>query len=91
VIFSVVKQRFQAFLRRQPHMMAAIAADVQVVFEVPMEKHLLAGRALQPEIFRNIGLRANQRPDLRSYVVIQPVHEAFPFRADLTASASCDT
>jgi hypothetical protein len=49
-----------------------MAANAQSLFEVPMKNHLLAGRAIMPEVFRRFPLE--QALDLRQGPIADPVH-----------------
>lgn len=74
VIGVVVEQHGEPLLRRQAHVMSAIGADMQIFHQIAVEDHLLAGRALVPEIVRRrVGL-ADQGLDLRTDEVRQPAH-----------------
>src|SRR5271167_1256643 len=54
-------------------MMAAVAADMKIGFELAIEQHLLAARAFVPEIFRH-RLPGDDRPDLRQHEIGEPAH-----------------
>ncbi len=57
--------------------MAAMRADLQVRDKVPVEDHLLAGRALVPEVLRHLAPR-EQGADLRADEFAQPAHALSP-------------
>jgi hypothetical protein len=52
-----IKQQVQALTRIQAVVMAALGADLQVVFQVGRIEHRLAGRALAPQAFRQVERR----------------------------------
>src|SRR5262249_51255096 len=70
------------------HVVAAVRADLQVRQQVAVENHLLAGRALMPQVLRRLAAR-EQRADLRADIVGKPVHAGT--RAPRTPSASART
>ena len=52
--------------------MPAMGANAQSLFQVSMEDHLLAGRAIMPEVLRRFPLE--QALDLRQGPIADPVH-----------------
>src|SRR5207244_11118831 len=56
--------------RPDPHVMAAIGADIEIGHQIAMKHHLAAGRAFFPEIFRRVAtaaiLAADQALDRKS-------------------------
>src|SRR6516162_5040490 len=53
--------------------MAAIAANVEIFLELALKQHLLAARALRPQIVRN-RLLTDDCPDLWQDEVAEPIH-----------------
>ena len=47
-VFAAVEHHDQALLGRQPHVMAAVLADLKILLQVPVEDHFLALGALAP-------------------------------------------
>src|SRR5687767_9031116 len=70
-----VEQRVEPRPRREPLVVAAFRADVEVLLEVGAVEHRVAGRAFRPQAFGH-GL-ARARPgalDLRRQQLLQPAH-----------------
>src|SRR5438067_13921631 len=54
-------------------MLAAVAANMKIGFELAIKQHLFAARAFVPEIFRH-PLPGDDRPDLRQNKIGEPAH-----------------
>ena len=83
---AVVEQHLEAPLGADAQMMAAIAADVKIGFELAIKQHLLAARAFVPEIVRH-RLPGDDRPDLRQDEIGQPAHRRLVAGAPLPCRA----
>src|SRR5690625_1248290 len=73
LMLTAVEQDLHASFRADTHVMTAVRADPQQLFQLAMKDHVAAGSALFPKIVRNVVAR-NQRPNLRAHVVGNPVH-----------------
>src|SRR5438552_16411438 len=69
-------------------MVAAIAADMEIGFEVARKQHLLASRAFLPEIVRH-RLLGDNRPDLRQDEIGQPIHRRLVAGRRLLVEPGC--
>ena len=69
---AVIEQHLEPRRPADPEVMPAIAAHLEIGRELAMEQHLLATRALAPQIVGHV--LARQRTDLRQHVIGQPVH-----------------
>ena len=89
---ALVEGPGQALGRGRAHVVAAMRADLEVLLEVAVEDHLLAGGALRPEIVRHLAL-AEQGADLRPDIFGEPAHAGISCaaRALRTPSASART
>ena len=54
--------------------MAAVLANVQVLFQISVENHLAAGGTLVPKILRHLSLTANQFAKFRANKILEPIH-----------------
>src|SRR3546814_4740032 len=86
VVPAIVEQHGQALLGRDPEVVAAMRADMQVRFEIAVENHLPAVRAFVPEVVRYV-LLLHQRTDLGPHEVGQPVHVARTPKSEEQTSA----
>src|SRR6185437_5768549 len=83
----LVERPGQSLLRRDAQMVAAMRADLEVLREIGVEDHLLAGGALLPEILRHLAPR-EQRADLRADVFGEPAHGRAPCRSSARSTWS---
>src|SRR6185437_317117 len=67
-----VEQHAEARLAADAKMVAAMPAHLEMRRQLAMKQHLLAGRALLPQIVRHVLL--GEGADLRQHVIGQPVH-----------------
>ncbi len=73
LVLALVEEERQPLQRPQPHVVAAVIADLLVGFPVAREQHLFALGALHPEIVRHF-LAGDQRTQLGADEIGQPVH-----------------
>jgi hypothetical protein len=73
VVCAVVEHHLQPLLHIDPQMMVAMLADEEVFLQVPVENHLSAVRAFEPQIVRLLGL-LDQRLEFRPDEIGKPVH-----------------
>src|SRR5262249_27900023 len=76
-LIAGIEQQVEALLGAEPHMVAAMRADMQMRRELAMEDHRAAARAFDPEIVRHLALARHQRADLGPEIA-EPVHDAAP-------------
>ena len=70
---TITEDNLEAQLGADPQVVTAIAADMEIGFELATKQHLLAARALRPQIVR-YRLLGDDRPNLRQDEVGQPIH-----------------
>src|SRR5208282_6861673 len=75
VVLAVVEEHREPLLGREPHVMAAVRADVEVRLKLAMEDHLPAFGAFMPKLVRNLGL-LHEGADAGPHEIGEPVHEA---------------
>jgi hypothetical protein len=77
-VLATVEQQLHAALHGKTHVVAAMGADLEGLFQFLMEDHVAAGGAFPPEVLGNL-LGANQAADLGADEVCQPVHGSMLF------------
>src|SRR5208282_5647538 len=70
---AVIEDELEALLSAYPQVVAAIAADVEIGFELAIKQHLLATRAFRPQILRH-RLLGHDCADLRQDEIGEPIH-----------------
>ncbi len=77
-IAAGVERPFQAFGDRNLHVESAVRADIEGALQLLYQNHLVAGRAVGPQIVRNVALE--QSPDLGADIFGQPAHASTPHK-----------
>src|SRR5262249_32204491 len=70
---AIAEQDLEPLLGADAQMMPAIAADMEIGFELAVKQHLLAAGTLRPQIVQN-RFFGDDRPDLWQDEVAQPIH-----------------